>query len=96
MNNPTKIRLGVFRAPLLISVLFLFCLMTVLPLRAYATPEILEQIDSFVKNNELQKTRADLLRKYGLLINPYFKTAFEFTRNVFSAPDSERKELKTE
>lgn len=48
---------------------------------------MLDWIECSLKSSGLQNLRAQALRKYGLLINPYFKSSFDYTSNVFKAPE---------
>jgi hypothetical protein len=54
---------------------------------------MLDGIENFMKDNPLQKLREQAVKKYGLLINPYFKMGFDFTSNTFRAPNDGREDV---
>jgi len=55
--------------------------------------KMLDRIEDLAKESGLQGLRQQALQNYGILINPYFKAAFDFTSNVFKAPNERREDV---
>ncbi|HTL47583.1 MAG TPA: outer membrane beta-barrel protein [Verrucomicrobiae bacterium] len=73
----------------------IFCAGLVLPAHFAAAQEtkagtILDRIDDFMNEGPIARIKSQLQRNYGLMINPYFKTGFEYTSNVFKIPRGPR------
>ncbi len=47
----------------------------------------LDGLEDWVKDSPFKHLKLQALKKYGILVNPYFKAAFEYTSNTFGSPD---------
>ena len=55
-------------------------------LPVFAAGSFLDPVDEFMDEGSFAKWKAELEKKYGLSINPYIKSGFEFTTNTFKSP----------
>lgn len=80
---------------LLLRVLMLafFCAGLAAPGQAFASENILDKVDRFMTAGPLAKLKAQALKNYGFALNPYFKTGFELTDNVFKIPEPNRQDV---
>lgn len=71
---------------------FLFAL-SAAPAPAQASDNVLDKFDRFMTSGPLARLKAQALKNYGFALNPYFKTGFELTDNVFKIPEPNRQDV---
>lgn len=79
----------------LLSVIFLsvFLSLFAMPVASASVDDVgkgvnglLDKIEILAGKTKINELREQALKKFGLLVNPYFKTGFDYTTNVFKSP----------